>query len=364
MYNYIALIFLIMMAVLIVQSDILPERKLEKATFAGGCFWCMVHPYDRIDGVVEVITGYTGGGIENPTYEEVSGGKTGHIEAVQITYDPSKIPYEKLLEVFWRQIDPTDTDGQFADRGTQYRTAIYYHSEDQRLAAEISKKNLYDSGRFGKPVATKIIKAEKFWKAEDSHQNYYRNNPQRYKSYRFYSGRESFLLDVWGEDKNENDKGKKINKPGIGELKKKLTPLQYNVTQECGTESAFNNEYWNNTKEGIYVDIVSGEPLFLSSDKFDSGTGWPSFTRPVEPGNIVMKKDGGHFMTRTEVRSKRGDSHLGHVFDDGPGPEGLRYCMNSASLRFIPKDNMVQEGYGKYLKHFTKTGIKKKSEVK
>ena len=313
------------------------NTKYEKATFAGGCFWCMEPPFEGLEGVVDVGVGYTGGQKKDPSCEEVCEGDTGHAEAVKITYDPSKITYDRLLDIFWRQIDPTDAGGQFVDRGPQYRTAIFYHTDEQKMLAEKSKAELERSGRYKKPVVTEILPIAEFYMAEEYHQDYYKKESLRYKSYRKHSGRDQVREELW-----------QYKRPSEEEVKKRLTPLQFKVTQEKGTERPFDNEYWDNKREGIYVDIVSGEPLFSSSDKFDSGTGWPSFTKPLEPRNIVEKEDREHFMVRTEVRSRNAGSHLGHVFPDGPEPTGLRYCINSAAIRFIPKEDMEKEGYGAY----------------
>ncbi|MEQ2529516.1 peptide-methionine (S)-S-oxide reductase MsrA [Bacillaceae bacterium CLA-AA-H227] len=312
--------------------------QFEKATFAGGCFWCMVSPFDEQPGIKEVISGYTGGHTENPTYEEVCSDTTGHYEAVQITFDPAVFPYEKLLELYWQQVDPTDAGGQFNDRGPSYRTAIFYHNEGQRLAAEGSKEAI--GSHFQKPIVTEILPAGPFYKAEEKHQDYYKKNPFHYNLYKEGSGRAKFIRENWSKVKSD------------GELREILTPLQYEVTRQNATEPPFQNEYWDEFGDGIYVDIISGEPLFSSLDKYDAGCGWPSFTKPIRRTELEEKFDTSHGMRRIEVRAKTSDSHLGHVFDDGPGPDRARYCINSAALRFVPKDKLLEEGYGQYLKLF------------
>lgn len=357
------------------------KKNLKKATLAGGCFWCMEPPYESLPGVYSVVSGYTGGREKNPTYGQVSGGQTTHIESVQIEYDSSQVSFSKILDIFWRNVDPTQDNGQFHDIGPQYRTAIFYHDKEQQKVAEESKRALEARKIFSKPIVTEILPFNQFYVAEEYHQDYYKKNPIRYKLYRSGSGRDRFLSRTWSKIKkkmevcNTSDKSPacsnktsadpKLNSlrnakglddaykhfsqftlPSKKSLSSKLDSLQFRVTQKNGTEQPFSNQYWDEKRKGIYVDVVSGEPLFSSQDKYDSKTGWPSFSKPIDSRFVKTKSDYLLIIKRTEIRSAFANSHLGHVFEDGPHPTGLRYCINSAALDFIPYKDLDKKGYG------------------
>ena len=326
---------------------------------AAGCFWCAETAFEGVPGVAKVTSGFAGGTVPNPTYDQVVRGRTGHYEVIEIVYDPEQVDLETLLRIFWRNVDPFDGGGQFCDRGDSYRSAIFATSA-QREAAEaslIEVEQMLDGA-----IRTNILDAAPFYPAEDYHQDFWLKDPQRYYSYRTGCRRDERLAEVWGDetasagsDMIVDEWAARFTRPSDDQLKERLSAMQYRVTQQDGTEPPFANAYDDNKEAGIYVDIVSGEPLFSSLDKFDSGTGWPSFTQPLEPALIVTKPDPGVFGNRTEVRSRVADSHLGHVFEDGPAPTGLRYCMNSAAMRFIPAADLKAEGYGEYAALFAQS---------
>lgn len=306
---------------------------MERALLAGGCFWCIESAFLNVPGVSSTQVGYAGGTTENPTYHEVCSGSTGHYEVTQVAFDPDIISYMQILDIFWRQIDPLDPEGQFYDRGSQYFTAIFYEDAHQKQLAEQSKADV--QALFSDPVATQILPAKKFYPAEEEHQKYCCKQPDRYRNYaRGHLGR---LEELW--------QGKRIRHE---DLRSYLTPEQYRVTQEEGTEPPFDNLYHHYKGEGIYVDVISGEPLFASVHKYDSGSGWPSFTEPLT--ELIELEDWKLGYARTEVRSTQSNAHLGHVFPDGP--TGMRYCINSAALRFVPKSRLAAEGYGEFLSLF------------
>ena len=313
---------------------------LKTIYLAGGCFWGLEAYMERIYGVADVISGYANGNTENPTYEDVSRKNTGHAETLKIQYDPARVSLDNLLDYYLQVIDPTSLNKQGNDVGTQYRTGIYFTDEKDR---EIIEKKLEDEQKkYKDKIVVEVEKLSNFYEAEAYHQDYLDKNPYGYCHIDLRKANEIII------DKE------KYKKPSDDFLRKRLTNIQYNVTQKSDTEQPFSNKYWNSEKKGIYVDIVTGEPLFVSSDKFNSGCGWPSFSKPISKDVVKYSGDNSYNMDRVEVRSRAGGSHLGHVFEDGPKESGgLRFCINGAALRFVPLEDMDKEGYG-YLKHLVK----------
>jgi len=313
------------------------KEDIKEIYLAGGCFWGVEEYFARIDGVIDSVSGYANGSFDNPSYENVCS-NSGHAETVHITYDSTKVSLNTLLKYYFRIIDPTSVNKQGNDSGVQYRTGIYYQNdEDKQIALNAIKE---EQKKYSKPIVIEVEKLKRFDKAEEYHQDYLKKNPNGYCHINLNKASEAII--------DEN----KYQKPSNEVLKKKLSDLEYQVTQEAATERAFTHEYYKNQEDGIYVDITTGEPLFSSKDKYDAGCGWPSFTKPIATEVVNYKKDSSHGMNRVEVRSRAGEAHLGHVFEDGPRDRGgLRYCINGASLRFIPYDKMDEEGYGEFKKY-------------
>lgn len=321
------------------------ETKVKTIYLAGGCFWGLEAYMQKLNGVEDAISGYANGKTENPSYYDLK--TSGHAETVKVVYNPDIISLEDILAHYLRVVNPVSVNKQGNDVGTQYRTGIYYTDEaDKSIIDSVLAK---EQTKHDKPIAIEVEPLKQFYDAEEYHQDYLEKNPGGYCH-----------IDLSLADKPlDKDEAPVIDssryiKPSDEELKKNLTDIQYDVTQNSATERAFSHEYHDNFKRGIYVDITTKEPLFSSTDKFESGCGWPSFSKPISKDVVKYFEDNSHFMHRTEVRSRSGDAHLGHVFNDGPKEMGgQRYCINGASLEFIPYDEMDEKGYG-YLKYLVK----------
>lgn len=309
------------------------KSSLREIWLAGGCFWGVEAYFARIYGVASTDVGYANGRTEHPAYRELH--ETGHAETVHLRYDPERVSLHDLLKSYFAIIDPLSVNRQGEDAGTQYRTGIYYRDENDRSVIDAFVRE--EQQKYKKPIATEVRPLENFWPAEEYHQNYLEKDPGGYCHVDFSSLK-------------SQPKKNGYHKPADEDLRRTLSDIQYRVTQQNDTEPPFQNEFWDNRKKGIYVDITTGEPLFVSADQFESGCGWPSFSKPIDASSILEKEDLSHNRVRTEVRSRAGDAHLGHVFQDGPRDRGgLRYCINSAALRFIPLERMEAEGYGSFL---------------
>lgn len=320
------------------------NMNLKTIYLAGGCFWGTEHFFQLVPGIRETEVGYANSNVADPSYKEVCTGRTGAAETVKVVYDSDSITLPYLLSLYFRTIDPTTLNRQGNDVGTQYRTGIYYTDPEELPMIKRAVDKLQQL--YSKPLAIEVEPLRNFYPAEDYHQDYLINNPRGY----CHIDPSLFRMARDAKDPDAPVYRKKYAKPSDEELRRKLTPLQYEVTQNSATERPYTNEYDHEFRPGIYVDITTGEPLFVSSDKYDSGCGWPAFSRPISDDLIKELTDTSHGMVRTEVRSANSDAHLGHVFNDGPKETGgLRYCINSASLRFIPLADMEKEGYGEYI---------------